>query len=139
PWRDPSAKERSLLVWRKFQGAASGTAVTLHVPAVGALPRLVLAAASLAAYIALEWVSFIHDYKGVPVTPWNPGLGAVFALMLFAGWRFGAVLFAGVIIAHIAVLRSSLSWPIILGIAAIIATGYAATAAVMPCALALDG
>src|SRR5262249_12732122 len=86
----------------------------------------------------LEWVSFIHEYKGVPVTPWNPGLGAVFALMLFAGWRYGAVLLVGVIIAEIAVLRSSLSWPIVLGIAAIIAAGYAATAAVMSRALALD-
>jgi hypothetical protein len=39
----------------------------------------------LATYVALEWVSFIHEYKGLPVTPWNPGLGVVFALMVFFG------------------------------------------------------
>ena len=54
------------------------------------LPRTSLLAANaavagmfLTAYVALEWVSFIHEYKGLPVTPWNPSLGVVFALMVF--------------------------------------------------------
>src|SRR5690349_4725008 len=88
-------------------------------------PRVLLGATFLAAYLLLEWLSFIHEYKGVPVTPWNPGLGAVFALMLFAGARYSIVLFVGVVIAEIAVLRSSLSWPVIIGIGGIIAVGYA--------------
>jgi hypothetical protein len=49
----------------------------------------------LAAYVILEWVSFIHEYKGLPITPWNPGLGVVFALMVFAGSRYAIVLFVG--------------------------------------------
>lgn len=81
-------------------------------------------AAVLVAYVLLEWVSFIHQYKGVPVTPWNPGLGLVLAFMVLFGARYAAVLFAGVLVAEIAVLRSDLPWPIILGIAAIIAAGY---------------
>ena len=101
-------------------------------------PRLLLGATFLAAYVLLEWLSFIHEYKGVPVTPWNPGLGAVFALMLFSGARYGAVLFVGVVIAEIAVLRSSLSWPIIIGVAGIIAIGYAAMTVVARRALAFD-
>lgn len=105
---------------------------------IDSAPRLLIGAAFLTAYVLLEWVSFIHEYKGVPVTPWNPGLGAVFALMLFAGARHGVVLFVGVVIAEIVVLRSSLSWPIILGIAAIIAAGYAAMAAVARHILAFD-
>jgi two-component system, LuxR family, sensor kinase FixL len=84
--------------------------------------------AFLVAYIALEWISFIHEYKGLPVTPWNPGLGVVFALMLYAGARYGVVLFAGVLIAEIAVLRTNLPWPFIIGVATIIATGYGAVA-----------
>jgi two-component system sensor kinase FixL len=102
------------------------------------LSQALLAAAFLVAYVALEWISFIHEYKGVPVTPWNPGLGVVFALMLYGGARYGAVLFAGVLLAEIVVLRSSLSWPIIIGIAAIIALGYAAIAAVLRHTLRLD-
>jgi signal transduction histidine kinase len=102
------------------------------------LSQVLMAAAFLVAYVVLEWVSFIHEYKGVPVTPWNPGVGVVFALMLYGGARYGAVLFAGVILAEIVVLRSSLSWPIIVGIAAIIAFGYAAITAVVRQKLRLD-
>ncbi|TMK17205.1 MAG: hypothetical protein E6G75_09850 [Alphaproteobacteria bacterium] len=85
----------------------------------------------LAAYVILEWISFIHEYKGLPITPWNPGLGVVFALMVFAGSRYGIVLFAGVVLAEILVLKSKLEWPIILSIAAIIAAGYGVVALVL--------
>lgn len=76
-------------------------------------------------YVALEWLSFIHEYKGVPITPWNPGLGVVFALMLFAGPLYAIVLFVGIVIAETLVLKTNLQWPIILGIAAIITLVYA--------------
>jgi two-component system sensor kinase FixL len=92
------------------------------------LHAITTALAFLGAYIALEWISFIHEYKGLPATPWNPGLGVVFALMLYSGVSYGAVLFAGVLIAEIAVLRTNLPWPFIIGIATIIALGYSAVA-----------
>ncbi len=79
----------------------------------------------LALYVALEWLSFIHEYKGVPITPWNPGLGAVYALMAFGGPAYAAVLFIGVVISETLVLKTKLQWPIIFGIAAIIAVVYA--------------
>ena len=122
-------------------GPSRAHVVTHSVPGaalVASAPRLLLGAAFLAAYLLLEWLSFIHEYKGVPVTPWNPGLGAVFALMLFAGARYGVVLFVGVVIAEIAVLRSSLSWPIIIGIAGIIAIGYAGMTVIARRVLAFD-
>ena len=83
----------------------------------------------LIAYVALEWISFIHEYKNVPITPWNPGLGVVFALMVLGGPRYAAVLFAGVIIAETTVLQTSLPLPIVLGVAAIFAFVYGAAAA----------
>jgi two-component system sensor kinase FixL len=92
----------------------------------------------LVAYIALEWVSFIHDYKGLPVTPWNPGLGAVLALMIMGGVHNAWVLFAGVVIAELVVLKSSLDWPAVLGIAAVISGGYGAVAVVARKNLRLD-
>ena len=78
----------------------------------------------VAVYVVLEWVSFIHEFKGLPLTPWNPGLGLTFACLMLAGPHYGIVLFAGVIIAEIVVLRSDLEWPIIVGIGAIVASGY---------------
>ena len=92
----------------------------------------------LVAYVALEWVSFIHEYKSVPITPWNPGLGVVFALMLLGGMRYSAVLFAGVVIAETTVLRTTLPWSIILGIAGIFALVYGAVAFVARERLRLD-
>ncbi len=96
------------------------------------------AGAFLLAYVVLEWISFIHEYKGVPITPWNPGLGVVFALMVLGGPRYGAVLFAGVVIAETTVLQTKLQWPIILGIAAIFAIVYGAVATVARKPLRLD-
>ena len=98
----------------------------------------VLTTALIAAYVLLEWVSFIHEYKGVPITPWNPGLGLVFGFIVLFGARFAAVLFAGAVIAEIAVLRSNLWWPIILGLAAIVAVGYGLVAQVARAYLRLD-
>jgi two-component system sensor kinase FixL len=122
-------------------GPSRAQAITYGVPGAALIARalrLLLGAVFLAAYVLLEWVSFLHEYKGVPVTPWNPGLGAVFALMLFAGARYGIVLFVGVAIAEIAVLRSSLSWPVIIGIAGIVTVGYAAMTVIARRVLAFD-
>ena len=52
---------------------------------------------SLVAFVALEWLSSIHEFMSVPITPWNPGLGVVFAFMLLRGPLYGLVLFAGMI------------------------------------------
>ncbi len=91
----------------------------------------VLALGFLVLYVALEWLSFFHEYKGVPITPWNPGLGVVFAFMVFAGPVYAVVLFAGAIIAEILVLQTNLQWPIIVGIAALIALVYAGATALV--------
>jgi integral membrane sensor domain MASE1 len=86
-------------------------------------------AAYFAAYLFLEWLSFIHIHKGVPVTPWDPGLGVVFALMMRGGAAGGLILFGGMVIAEALVLQNDVEWPIIIGIAAITALSYASVAA----------
>jgi two-component system, LuxR family, sensor kinase FixL len=83
----------------------------------------------LVAYVILAWVSFIHVHKGLPVTPWDPGLGVVFALMVFAGPQAGFILFAGVVIAEVIVLQNEVEWPIIIGIGVITSVSYASVAA----------
>ena len=62
----------------------------------------------------------------------------MFALMILGGVRYAMVLFAGVLVAEFVVLRSSLHWPIVFGIAAIIAGGYGAVALVARKNLRLD-
>ena len=104
----------------------------------GFVAKGLLTGAFLLAYVALEWISFIHEYKGLPITPWNPGLGVVFALIMLAGMYGGLVLFMGVVIAETIVLNSGLAWPIILGIAAVISSGYTLVAIVTRRYLQLD-
>src|SRR5215475_13570780 len=85
----------------------------------------------LAAYIILEWASFIHVHKGLPITPWDPGLGVAFALMIRGGPLSGLILFAGMVVAETLVLRNDVDWPTDLGVAAITATSYASVAALV--------
>lgn len=85
-----------------------------------------IAATCLAAYVLLAWISLIHVRKGLPITPWDPGLGVMFALMAFAGPQAGFVLFGGVVIAEVVVLRHEVEWPVIVGIAAITSLSYTA-------------
>jgi signal transduction histidine kinase len=107
--------------------------------AYGLQPGDALAAAAvLAAYVGLEWISFIHEHKGVPVTPWNPGLGVAFGLLVLKGAAFGLVLFAGVVFAETLVLHTDLAWPVILAIAAVVSASYSAAAALARKYLRLD-
>lgn len=96
---------------------------------VAQLPSLAVGGFFLIAYVVLEWVSFLHEHEGVPVTPWNPGLGIVFALLVLGGAAYGLVLLAGVVIAELLVLRTELSLPVILAMAVIISASYSAAAA----------
>jgi signal transduction histidine kinase len=95
------------------------------MPTLGA-PGALAAVGVLVAYVALEWMSFIHEYGGLPVTPWNPGLGVAFGMIVLSGAKYALVLFAGVVFAEILVLRTGLDWLVILAIAAVVAAGYGA-------------
>jgi signal transduction histidine kinase len=101
-------------------------------------PDLVGALAFILVYVALEWVSYSHEYRGVPVTPWNPGLGAAFGLIVLRSTAYGLALFAGVVVAEIFVLQTQLAWPAIIAVALVVAATYTAAAAVARRQLRLD-
>ena len=82
----------------------------------------------LAAYVILEWASFIHVHKGLPITPWDPGLGVAFALLIRGGAPGGLILFAGMVIAETLVLQNDVDWQIDIGVAAITALSYTSAA-----------
>jgi signal transduction histidine kinase len=62
------------------------------------------------------------------VTPWNPGLGAAFAILVRQGAAYGIALFFGVLIAEIFILHTALTWPVIVAIAAVVSLCFAAAA-----------
>jgi two-component system sensor kinase FixL len=102
------------------------------------LQDLALVGAFLVAYVALEWASFMHEHNDLPVTPWNPGLGIAFGLMILKGPLFGLALFAGVVLAETLVLQTELPWPIVLSIGAAVSVSYAAATDVTRRWLRLD-
>src|SRR5689334_11493612 len=89
------------------------------------------AALYLIAYIILEWASFIHVHKGLPITPWDPGLGLAFAVMIRDGPLGGLILFAGMVVAETLVLQNDVDWLIDIGVAAITALSYTSVAALV--------
>jgi signal transduction histidine kinase len=76
------------------------------------------------AYVALEWISYSHEHMGVPVTPWNPGVGLAFGLIVLMGAAYGLALLAGVVMAEVLVLQTQLPWPAVLAIAVVVAATY---------------
>lgn len=97
-----------------------------------------LGAVLVVVFVVMEWLSSIHEFMSVPITPWNPGLGVVFAFMLLRGPLYGLVLFAGMIAAELFVVRTALQWPVIVAIAAIISLVYGSAAIVLRRTLRLD-
>ena len=93
---------------------------------------------SFVVYVALEWITYSHEHLGVPVTPWNPGLGVAFGLIVLRSAAYGLALLAGVVVAEIFVLHTHLPWSAILLIAVVVAASYTAAAAVARRRLRLD-
>jgi two-component system sensor kinase FixL len=78
-------------------------------------------------YVLLDWATFIHSYKGSVITPWEPGIGILFAVIVANGAFFGLPLFVGVVCAEFLVR------PTIFGVAtflngAVSASAYTAAA-----------
>ncbi len=92
-------------------------------------PQEILTVAMLAiAFVLLEWISSIHEYKGLPFTAWDPGLGILFAAMILRPKIAIPALFFGVIGAEAYLLKGSLNQFQLVGVALIITLVYAAAA-----------
>ena len=119
-------------------GRTLSESVTAITQSPSWLVRGAVSIALIVLFVALEWLSALHEFMSVPITPWNPGLGVVFAFMLLSGPGYGVVLFAGVIIAELLVVGSTLQWPLIIAIAGIIAMVYSLAAVATRRVLRLD-
>ena len=64
--------------------------------------------------------------------------GVAFALLVLRGAAYGVVLFAGVVIAEIFVLRTELAWPVIIAVAGFVAASFTAAAVIARRYLRLD-
>jgi len=93
------------------------------------LPRTALIVVGyVAAYVALDWVSYIHPLGPFAITPWNPPPGLSLALLLARGLAFAPALFAAGFMAEVVVRGLPAGALAAAGSSAIIAAGYAALA-----------
>lgn len=64
------------------QSAAAG-----RQSAASGRETLLLAVAFAAAYLPVDWLTFIHERPSLNITPWNPPAGLYMAFLLWTGWR----------------------------------------------------
>jgi two-component system sensor kinase FixL len=92
---------------------------------------LVIGGVYLAAYAALEWISFIGPYAHLGITPWNPGTGLSFALLLLFGLRMFPFLLVSPLLADFLNQQLTMSWTAEVLSSIVIGSGYSAALAVL--------
>lgn len=93
-----------------------------------AVSSVATAGSLLLIWVLLDWLSSTHSYKGSLITPWDPGVGLLFAIIVRGGIFHGLTLFAGVVSAEFIVRHAELGVPVTLASAAIIASTYTTAA-----------
>lgn len=108
-------------------------AVHSRMPLLRLMSRspLAIGVGYLAAYILLDWASFVHPYGSFGITPWNPHTGLSFALILLFGPRYWPWLVIAPLAADIIVRGLPVPWGAEIPIVLIIGLGYGAAAALL--------
>jgi signal transduction histidine kinase len=78
-------------------------------------------------YVLLDWATFFHSYKGSVITPWEPGIGILYAIIVANGALFGLPLLVGVVCAELLVRPTIFGVPTLLN-GAVAAGAYTAAA-----------
>ncbi|MGE5170548.1 MAG: MASE1 domain-containing protein [Rudaea sp.] len=98
-------------------------------PAAARTPSPFVVGAYVAAYVALDWVSFIDPIGAFAITPWNPPPGLSLAFLLRYGVRQGAWLFAAALVAEFLVRGAPAPLPLLIAASLLLAASYTAVAA----------
>lgn len=105
-------------------------------------PALLTATAFVAAYLILDWISFIHPMPGFNVTPWNPQPAVAIALLMRHGVRWSPAVLVATLAAELFIRGPHEGAAAPIAAAALLALSYAGTAhllaAVWPVAPKLD-
>ena len=88
--------------------------------------KAIVGVSYVAAYVALDWVSFIEPYAHFDITPWNPNTGLSFVLILVFGLRMIPFLFVGPFLADLVNRDIVVPWTVEILSAGLIGGGYSA-------------
>ncbi|HEX4892989.1 MAG TPA: hypothetical protein VFV47_06840, partial [Hyphomicrobiaceae bacterium] len=99
-------------------------------PRLLSLPPHVIGLGYLLAYVALDWISYVHPFGPFGITPWNPSTGMSFVLALLFGLRHLPLLFLAPVLADVLVRGLPAGFVGLLG-SLVIGAGYSAAALVL--------
>jgi two-component system, LuxR family, sensor kinase FixL len=81
--------------------------------------------AFVAAYVLLDWASYLHPMYGLNITPWNPSLALGMAYWLLVGWPAVLPWFAAILIGEAVVRGLPATLPVTLVLSGMLTLGYA--------------
>lgn len=70
--------------------------------------RILYGCIFVAAYVALDYVSYVKPYRGLGITPWNPPPGLSIAAVFLGGWAFAPVVLIAPAVADMIVRGAAL-------------------------------
>ena len=93
-------------------------------PRIASLPIGAVGIVYVVGYILLDRISFIEPYAHFGITPWNPGTGLSFGIVLLFGWRMIPFLFISPLLSDIIQIQPPVPFAVTLLSAALIGGGY---------------
>ena len=96
----------------------------MALPRVFDAHKLIVGLVYLAAYALLDWISFIEPYARFGITPWNPGTGLSFVLLLLFGLRMIPFLLLAPLLAELLNQQLAMPWQVEIFASLLIGAGY---------------
>jgi signal transduction histidine kinase len=93
--------------------------------------ELAAALAYVAAFVVLDWTSYVQPVLKLGITPWNPQDGLTLAVLLLFGARWVPITALAVLVSEVLVRHASPASSLELGYAIWVATGYGALATIL--------
>ena len=93
--------------------------------------ELAAAVAYVAAFVVLDWTSYVQPVLKLGITPWNPQAGLTLAVLLLFGARWLPITALAVLVSEVLVRHESSASGLVLGYAIWVAAGYGGLATVL--------
>jgi two-component system, LuxR family, sensor kinase FixL len=93
--------------------------------------ELIAALAYVAAFVVLDWTSYVQPVLKLGITPWNPQAGLTLAALLLLGSRWLPITALAVLVSEVLVRHGSPTSGLVLGYAVWVAAGYGGLAAIL--------
>ena len=93
--------------------------------------ELAAALGYVAAFVALDWTSYVQPVLKLGITPWNPQDGLTLAVLLLFGARWVPIAAIAVLVSEVLVRHASPASGLVLGYAIWVAAGYGVLATIL--------